>query len=62
MINSGSLLGDLGPPILPPKEIEDPEDKKPADWDERAKIVFLDLHLTNLLTVLKAIHFDWPNI
>ena len=25
-------------PINPPKEIEDPSDKKPDDWDERAKI------------------------
>ncbi|VDP33259.1 unnamed protein product [Schistosoma margrebowiei] len=23
----------------PPKEIDDPDDKKPSDWDEREKIV-----------------------
>jgi len=27
-VNSGSLLKDLNPPIVPPKEIVDPEDKK----------------------------------
>jgi len=37
-VNSGSLLNDLEPPINPPKEIDDPEDKKPEDWDEREKI------------------------
>ncbi|XP_039746107.1 calnexin isoform X2 [Pararge aegeria] len=37
--NSGSLLEDFTPPINPPKEIEDPDDKKPNDWDEREKIV-----------------------
>eukprot|EP00475_Leptophrys_vorax_P007268 TRINITY_DN145_c0_g1_i1.p1 TRINITY_DN145_c0_g1~~TRINITY_DN145_c0_g1_i1.p1 ORF type:complete len:618 (-),score=76.18 TRINITY_DN145_c0_g1_i1:431-2173(-) len=29
---------DFQPPVLPPKTIPDPEDKKPEDWDERAKI------------------------
>jgi len=37
-INSGSLLKDLQPPINPEKEIDDPEDSKPEDWDEREKI------------------------
>ena len=37
-VNSGSLLKDLNPPIVPPKEIIDPEDKKPETWDEREKI------------------------
>eukprot|EP00245_Coleochaete_scutata_P006788 TRINITY_DN21574_c0_g1_i1.p1 TRINITY_DN21574_c0_g1~~TRINITY_DN21574_c0_g1_i1.p1 ORF type:complete len:552 (+),score=167.01 TRINITY_DN21574_c0_g1_i1:99-1754(+) len=33
------LLGlDFTPPVLPPKTIPDPEDKKPEDWDERPKI------------------------
>ncbi|VDP65965.1 unnamed protein product, partial [Schistosoma curassoni] len=27
------------PPVNPPKEIDDPDDKKPSDWDEREKIV-----------------------
>eukprot|EP00252_Welwitschia_mirabilis_P025111 TRINITY_DN771_c0_g1_i1.p1 TRINITY_DN771_c0_g1~~TRINITY_DN771_c0_g1_i1.p1 ORF type:complete len:541 (-),score=124.75 TRINITY_DN771_c0_g1_i1:502-2124(-) len=26
------------PALIPPKEIADPDDKKPEDWDERAKI------------------------
>ncbi|XP_067663080.1 calnexin-like isoform X1 [Haliotis asinina] len=38
VINQGSLLEDMNPPVNPPKEIEDPNDKKPADWDEREKI------------------------
>jgi len=37
-VSSGSLLKDLTPPINPPKEIVDPEDKKPESWDEREKI------------------------
>lgn len=38
VVNRGSLLEDVVPPISPPKEIEDPNDKKPDEWDERAKI------------------------
>ncbi|XP_078509659.1 calnexin isoform X1 [Lissotriton helveticus] len=38
VVNRGNLLNDMTPPINPPKEIEDPEDQKPEDWDERAKI------------------------
>ncbi|RNA15718.1 calnexin, partial [Brachionus plicatilis] len=37
-VNSGSLLNDLTPPINPPKEIVDANDKKPESWDEREKI------------------------
>nr|BAB40783.1 calcium-binding protein Calnexin [Halocynthia roretzi] len=37
-VNTGSLLKDMSPPINPPKEIEDKDDKKPEDWDEREKI------------------------
>ncbi|KAK6920428.1 Calreticulin/calnexin [Dillenia turbinata] len=29
---------DFDPPIIPAKTIPDPDDKKPEDWDERAKI------------------------
>lgn len=25
------------PPVNPPKEIDDPKDKKPEDWDEKEK-------------------------
>ncbi|CAI5784339.1 calmegin isoform X2 [Podarcis lilfordi] len=38
VVGKGSLLEDMVPPVNPPKEIEDPNDKKPEDWDERAKI------------------------
>ena len=35
----GNLLEDLTPPINPPKEIDDPDDKKPSNWDDREKYV-----------------------
>ncbi|XP_074085367.1 calmegin isoform X2 [Macrotis lagotis] len=38
VVNQGSLLEDVDPPINPPKEIEDPHDKKPDDWDDRLEI------------------------
>ncbi|KAM3967988.1 calnexin 99A [Aphomia sociella] len=38
-VNSGSLLEDFTPPVNPPEEIDDPNDNKPDDWDEREKIV-----------------------
>lgn len=38
VIKSGSLLEDFVPPVNPPEEIDDPNDKKPEDWDERQKI------------------------
>lgn len=31
-VRNGSLLVDFEPPVIPPKEIDDPEDKKPSDW------------------------------
>jgi calnexin len=34
----GSLLTSFEPPVNPRKEIDDPEDKKPADWVDEAKI------------------------
>ncbi|EDO49786.1 predicted protein, partial [Nematostella vectensis] len=37
-VNKGSLLEDMTPPVNPPAEIEDPDDKRPEDWDEREKI------------------------
>lgn len=37
-VSRGSLLHDVVPPVNPPKEIDDPNDSKPEDWDERAKI------------------------
>ncbi|XP_074010728.1 calmegin isoform X1 [Numenius arquata] len=38
VVSKGSLLEDMVPPVNPPKEIEDPSEKKPDDWDERPKI------------------------
>ncbi|XP_061090670.1 calnexin isoform X2 [Conger conger] len=38
VINSGNLLTDVTPPVNPTAEIEDPDDHKPEDWDERPKI------------------------
>lgn len=37
-VSRGSLLHDMVPPVNPTKEIDDPNDSKPEDWDERAKI------------------------
>lgn len=34
----GSLLEDFDPPVNPPKEIDDPNDKKPQDWVDEEKI------------------------
>ncbi|KAK7801600.1 hypothetical protein U0070_013136 [Myodes glareolus] len=38
VVNSGNLLNDMTPAVNPSREIEDPEDRKPEDWDERPKI------------------------
>ncbi|KAL5011596.1 hypothetical protein ScPMuIL_010147 [Solemya velum] len=38
IVNKGSLLSDVTPDVNPPKEIADPNDSKPEDWDEREKI------------------------
>lgn len=38
VVNSGNLLTDVTPAVNPPAEIEDPNDHKPEDWDERPKI------------------------
>jgi len=35
---TGSLLSNFQPPVNPPKEIDDPEDKKPADWVDVKRI------------------------
>ena len=36
-VKSGNLLTSLDPPIIPPKTIPDPDDKKPDDWVDEAK-------------------------
>eukprot|EP00177_Eucheuma_denticulatum_P006698 GFKZ01012180.1.p1 GENE.GFKZ01012180.1~~GFKZ01012180.1.p1 ORF type:complete len:759 (-),score=173.70 GFKZ01012180.1:388-2346(-) len=38
MKKDGSLADDFEPPVQPEKEIDDPEDKKPDDWVNDAKI------------------------
>ncbi|XP_039919738.1 calmegin [Hirundo rustica] len=38
VVSKGSLLENMVPPVNPSKEVEDPTDKKPDDWDERPKI------------------------
>ncbi|CAF3614176.1 unnamed protein product [Rotaria socialis] len=38
LVNSGSLLTDMEPSIIPSKEIVDETDRKPDDWDDREKI------------------------
>lgn len=38
IVNEGSLMTDFTPPVNPPKEIDDPKDKKPENWDEREKV------------------------
>ncbi|KAI8908921.1 putative calcium-binding protein precursor cnx1 [Gorgonomyces haynaldii] len=37
-VSKGSLLEDFDPSVNPPKEIDDPNDKKPEDWVDEAKI------------------------
>eukprot|EP00270_Netrium_digitus_P004793 TRINITY_DN1612_c0_g1_i2.p1 TRINITY_DN1612_c0_g1~~TRINITY_DN1612_c0_g1_i2.p1 ORF type:complete len:561 (-),score=70.99 TRINITY_DN1612_c0_g1_i2:228-1910(-) len=32
------MSSDFEPPVIPPRSIPDPDDKKPSDWDERPKI------------------------
>lgn len=38
VVNAGNLLKDMEPPVNPPKLVDDPDDVKPEDWDEREKI------------------------
>ncbi|ETN63791.1 calnexin [Anopheles darlingi] len=37
-INEGTLLTNFTPPVNPPAEIDDPNDHKPENWDEREMI------------------------
>ncbi|KAK0618365.1 Calreticulin family-domain-containing protein [Bombardia bombarda] len=37
-VKEGSLLEDFTPAVNPPKEIDDPKDKKPDDWVDEARI------------------------
>ncbi|CAF0935013.1 unnamed protein product [Rotaria sordida] len=38
LINSGNLLTDMEPSLIPSKEIVDETDRKPDDWDDRERI------------------------
>ncbi|XP_058856682.1 calnexin-like [Acipenser ruthenus] len=38
VVSKGSLLKDMTPPVTPPREIEDPADTKPNEWDDRIHI------------------------
>merc|ERR1712029_911030 len=38
IVNFGTLIEHFEPPVNPPAEIDDPNDFKPEDWDEREKI------------------------
>lgn len=38
LVNHGTLLDSFTPPVNPPAEINDPDDKMPEDWDSREKI------------------------
>ncbi|CAG5135406.1 unnamed protein product, partial [Candidula unifasciata] len=42
VISAGSLLTNFSPSVNPPKEVDDPDDQKPEDWDNREKIPDLD--------------------
>ncbi|KAF8469607.1 Calreticulin family-domain-containing protein [Kalaharituber pfeilii] len=37
-VKNGTLLEDFNPPVNPPKEIDDKDDKKPNDWVDDPKI------------------------
>jgi Calreticulin family len=37
-LSRGDLLEDFNPPVNPPAEIDDPEDKKPDDWVDASRI------------------------
>ncbi|OHT13979.1 Calreticulin family protein [Tritrichomonas foetus] len=57
IVKNGSLFFDFDPPLLEPREIPDPDDKKPEDWNEnksewkQKKILnpfyFMDVHPHN---------------
>ncbi|KAH0790511.1 calmegin [Histomonas meleagridis] len=38
LLRTGSLLKDFAPPVNPPEFINDPNDQKPPEWDDRLKI------------------------
>ncbi|BFZ24213.1 hypothetical protein BsWGS_27251 [Bradybaena similaris] len=42
VISAGSLLTNFSPSVNPPQEVDDPDDLKPEDWDNREKIPDLE--------------------
>lgn len=46
VVNEGSLLTDFTPAVNPPKEIDDPKDFKPENWDEREKVNLIMVYLS----------------
>ncbi|CAM9125299.1 unnamed protein product, partial [Hapterophycus canaliculatus] len=38
VVSSGSLLEDMTPPLVPPLDMDDPEDEQPDDWVTEAEI------------------------
>ncbi|OHS98903.1 Calreticulin family protein [Tritrichomonas foetus] len=36
---TGSLLNDFDPPVTPPEVIDDPDDRKPKNWDDQEFII-----------------------
>lgn len=51
-MTAGTLLENMVPPISPPGEIDDPEDKKPANW--------IDAKTISDLTATKPANWDQP--
>ena len=58
--STGSLLTDFNPPVNPPKEIDDPEDRKPDDWVDAKRIPDPDatkVHTNNGIVALYVLTF-----
>ena len=53
-VKSGSLLENFEPPVNPPKEIDDPEDKKPEDWVDVARIPDPDAKKPKTVSLFKS--------
>lgn len=49
---TGSLLEDFEPAVNPPKEIDDPADKKPASWVDEKKISDPDAKKVCMLSII----------
>ena len=44
-MNHGNLLNDFSPAVNPPAEVEDVNDRKPEDWDEREKVLEMEKYV-----------------